>query len=69
VTFAKMNKCPRCELPQEGIYKCQYCGYDLTKDKKRHIKITRKKVKDILGGLKKLPDSFKEKKKQGSLYK
>jgi hypothetical protein len=51
--LAKMNKCPRCKLPQEGIYKCQYCGYDLIKDKKRHIKKTRKRLKDIIGGLKK----------------
>ena len=26
-----MNKCPRCNLPQNGFYKCQYCGYVLTK--------------------------------------
>jgi hypothetical protein len=45
------------------------CGYELSKDKKRHIKITRKRMKDILGGLKKLSNSFKEKKKQNSLYK
>jgi hypothetical protein len=50
--LAKMNKCPRCNLPQEGMYKCQYCDYDLTKDKKRHIKITQKRLKDIIAGFK-----------------
>ncbi len=55
-----MKKCPRCKLPQNGIYKCQYCGYDLPQDKKRHVKITRKRVKDIIGGLKKGPDRFKK---------
>jgi hypothetical protein len=58
--LAKMKKCPRCKLPQNGIYKCQYCGYDLPQDKKRHVKITRKRVKDIIGGLKKGPDRFKK---------
>ena len=48
-----MNKCPRCKLQQEGIYKCQYCGYDLTKYKKKPTKITLKRLKDIIGGLKK----------------
>jgi hypothetical protein len=53
VIFAKMHECPRCMLPQEGIYKCQYCGYDLTKYKKKHSKLTRKSLKDITGKLKK----------------
>jgi hypothetical protein len=48
-----MNKCPRCNLPQEGMYKCQFCGYDLTKYKKKHTKITLKRLKNIIGGLKK----------------
>jgi len=48
-----MNKCPRCKLPQEGIYKCQYCGYDLAKHKKRTLNIFRKKVKNIDNGRKK----------------
>jgi len=48
-----MKKCPRCKRQQEGMYKCQYCGYDLNKDKKRHVKKNRKRVKDIIGGLKK----------------
>jgi uncharacterized Zn finger protein (UPF0148 family) len=56
-----MDKCPRCKLPQDGMYKCQYCGYDLTKDKKSHIKKKRKRLKDIIGGFKKLPVSFKKK--------
>jgi hypothetical protein len=51
---ANMNKCPRCKLPQEEIYKCQYCGYDLKKKyRKSYIKITRKRLKDISGGSKK----------------
>ena len=57
----KMNVCPRCKLPQEEIYKCQYCGYNLIKDKKSHIKKSRKRLKDIIGGFKKLPVSFKKK--------
>ncbi len=44
-----MNKCPRCKLPQDGIYKCQYCGYDLTKVKKRRVRINIEKMKDIIG--------------------
>ncbi len=44
-----MGKCPRCKLPHDGMYKCQYCGYDLTKDKKKHAKINIKKMKDIIG--------------------
>jgi uncharacterized Zn finger protein (UPF0148 family) len=56
-----MDKCPRCKLPQDGMYKCQYCGYDLTKDKKSRIKKNRKRLKDIIGGFKKLPVSFKKK--------
>jgi hypothetical protein len=50
-----MNKCPRCNLPQNEIYKCQYCGYDLNKYNKKHTKIIRKSLKDIigLGGFKK----------------
>lgn len=63
-----MNKCPRCKLPQDGVYKCQYCGYNLAQDKRRHIKLSRKKVNGIIGEFKKRVDSFKEKKKQGALY-
>jgi hypothetical protein len=48
-----MNKCPRCNLPQNGIYKCQYCGYDLNKYNKKHSTIIRKELKDIIGGFKK----------------
>ena len=48
-----MNKCPRCNLPQNGIYKCQYCGFDLTKYNKKPTKIIRKRFKDIFGGFKK----------------
>jgi primosomal protein N' len=53
VTFAKMNICPRCNLQQNGIYKCQYCGYDLNKYYKKPTNIIRKWLKDIIGGLKK----------------
>ena len=47
-----MNKCPRCKLPQNGIYKCQYCGYDLNKYNKKHATIIRKRLKGIIGELK-----------------
>jgi hypothetical protein len=48
-----MNKCPRCNLPQNGIYKCQYCGYDLNKHNKRPTTIIRKRLKDFISGFKK----------------
>jgi hypothetical protein len=51
-----MYKCPRCKLPQDGIYKCQYCGYDLSKVKKRRVRINIGKMKDIIGGLNKRID-------------
>ena len=47
-----MNKCPRCNLPQNGIYKCQYCGYDLKKYNKKHTTIIRKRLKGIIGEFK-----------------
>jgi hypothetical protein len=47
-----MNKCPRCNLPQNGIYKCQFCGYDLKKYNKRPTTIIRKRFKDFIGGFK-----------------
>jgi len=46
-----MNKCPRCNLPQNGIYKCQYCGYDLKKYNKKHTKTIRNRLKDIIDAL------------------
>jgi predicted Rossmann fold nucleotide-binding protein DprA/Smf involved in DNA uptake len=49
-----MNKCPRCYLPQNGIYECQYCGYDLNKYNKKHSTIIRKKLKNIIGVSKKV---------------
>jgi len=49
MTFAKMDKCPRCNLPHNGIYKCQYCGYDLKKHKKMNTTIIRKKLSGIIG--------------------
>ena len=48
-----MNKCPRCNLPQKGIYKCQYCGYDLNKYNKKPKTIILRRLKDIIGGFKK----------------
>ena len=48
-----MNKCPRCNLPQNGIYKCQYCGFDLKKYNKKSTTILLKRLKDIIGGFKK----------------
>ena len=50
--FTKMNQCPRCKLPQGGIYKCQYCGYDISVYNKKSIKIIRKKLSNIIGRLK-----------------
>ena len=47
-----MNKCPRCKLPQKGTYRCQYCGYDLSKNKKP-FKTIRNKLDDIIGTLNK----------------
>ena len=47
-----MDKCPRCNLPQNGIYKCQYCGYDLKKYNKKPTTIIRKRFKDFIGGFK-----------------
>jgi hypothetical protein len=48
-----LNKCPRCNLPQNGIYKCQYCGFDLKKYNKKPTTIIRKRLKDIIGGFQK----------------
>ena len=47
-----MDKCPRCNLPQKGIYKCQYCGYDLKKYNKRPAAMIRKRFKDFIIGIK-----------------
>jgi hypothetical protein len=47
--FKKMNQCPRCKLPQGGIYKCQYCGYDVSIYNKKSTKIIRKKLSNIIG--------------------
>ena len=47
-----MDKCPRCNLPQNGIYKCQYCGYDLSKYNKKNTTIIRKRLKAIIGEFK-----------------
>jgi uncharacterized Zn finger protein (UPF0148 family) len=45
-----MNKCPRCKLPHKGTHRCQYCGYDLSKNKKP-FKTIRNKLEDIIGTL------------------
>ena len=49
-----MNNCPRCNLSQNGIYKCQYCGYDVFKYNKRPTKIIKKKFKDVISGFKQI---------------
>ena len=45
-----MNKCPKCKLPQKGIYRSQYFGYDLSKNKKA-FKTIRNKLENIMGAL------------------
>jgi hypothetical protein len=60
--FTEMNQCPRCMLPQNGIYKCQYCGYDLSKSNKKRTKIIRRKLRDIIGGFKEEVHSLRHKK-------
>jgi hypothetical protein len=47
-----MDKCPRCNLPQKGIYECQYCGYDLKKYNKKNTTIIRKRLGGIIGKFK-----------------
>ena len=47
--ITKIHKCPRCNLPQEGILRCQYCGYDLSKNKKIDTKTIRTKFKNFIG--------------------
>ena len=47
-----MNKCPRCNLPQNGIYKCQYCGYDLKEYNKKTTTIIQKKLNAVIGEFK-----------------
>jgi hypothetical protein len=43
---------PKCNLPQNGIYKCQYCGHDLKKYNKKNTTIIRKRLSDIIGKFK-----------------
>lgn len=45
-----MKKCPRCKIPQKGIHRCQYCGYDLSKNKKP-FKTIRNNLENIIGAL------------------
>jgi uncharacterized C2H2 Zn-finger protein len=49
---AKLYKCPRCKLPQNETYRCQYCGYVFPKNKK-HTQTIRNKLANIFGALKK----------------
>ncbi len=58
--LAKMKKCPRCKLPQNGIYKCEYCGYNLAQVKKMQVITIRKRLKDMIGRLKNGSDRFKK---------
>ena len=60
--FTKMNQCPRCKLPQDGIYKCQYCGYDLSKYNKKRTKIIRRKLSNIIGRFKDEQTALRHKK-------
>jgi hypothetical protein len=50
--FTLTTKCPRCKLPQKGTHRCQYCGYDISKNKKP-IKTFRNKLKGLIGPLNK----------------
>ena len=43
-----MNKCPRCKLLQEGMYRCQYCGYKLPQGRRGHIKLTLEKLNNLI---------------------
>ena len=43
----EMNICPRCKLPQEGVFQCQYCGYVFSKNEKP-FKTIRNKLDDII---------------------
>jgi rubredoxin len=47
---AKIYKCPRCKLPQKETYRCQFCGYVFSKNKK-HTKTIRNKLANIIDGL------------------
>jgi hypothetical protein len=55
-----MNKCPRCKLPQEGMNKCQYCGYKLPQGRRGHIKLTREKFSNLVARVKKKQTVQKE---------
>ncbi len=63
-----MNQCPRCKLPQNGIYKCQYCGYDLSKYKKKLTKIIQRKLSSIIGRFKEEQIPFRHKSKVQSFH-
>jgi hypothetical protein len=49
----KLNNCPRCNLPQEGVYSCQYCGYVFAKHEKKFARALRNRLKDIFPTFKK----------------
>ena len=61
----KLNKCPRCNLPQEGIYSCQYCGYAFSKNEKKFAKSYHKRLKDFIWVINK--DPIAPSKKQSTL--
>ena len=48
---AKIFKCPRCKLPQKDTYRCQFCGYVFSKNKK-YTKTIRNKLANIITALK-----------------
>ena len=61
----KLTKCPRCNLPQEGTYSCQYCGYVFSRDEKKFAKSYQKRLKDFIWAIDK--DSLVKRKKQSAL--
>jgi hypothetical protein len=51
----KLTKCPRCNLTQEGMVSCQYCGYIFAKHEKKYTKTFRNRLKDIFAAFNKDP--------------
>jgi hypothetical protein len=51
----KLNKCPRCNLPQEGMVSCQYCGYIFAKHEEKYAQTFRNRLKDIFAAFYKDP--------------
>ena len=48
---AKIYNCPRCKLPQKETFRCQFCGYVFSKNKKNTITI-RKRLANFITALK-----------------